>query len=997
MRDDTKHNGGGIIVPLPFRKQQGGEHLANGFPKVRKSRAGSTLQRFEMLSDFAGRLLAGDDAYHVALPALYDQLSSDSAFDICLIFSLDEACGHLKMVSHHGFDPRCYPGLMQLDLGDGISGQVAATRQPAHITNIKQRNCEREARLRSAALRAFACEPLIVADKLIGTIGFGSRQYDAFCDEDLKFIRAVARQMSLAHQSASARAALIDREERLTLALEGGGLGAWEIDFATGQALWSEKTAEHLGVKPGFYDREAREALIFPEDLPAYRAAVADAHISGVFNHTWRTVWPDGTLRWIEAQARVHYDSAGKSLSAFGVSRDVTRSKQIEQQLRMSEGLSRARQAELETLYATAPIGLGVLDSDLRFYRINERLAEMNGMSVADHLGRRVDELLPDLAPQALPILQRIIETGEPVLDVEITGETPARPGVLRSWRENWLPIFNIEDQVIGISISADETTERKAAELALKASEARLRAVLESMPALVFVGDGYHNTYVNQRFIDFTGRPAEALLGDRWRDIVHPDDLPRKREIPMTVEAATVEREVKIRAADGSWRTMLLRSVIIEDHPGRTPMVLGTMADVQLLVDTRTQLSQLVDIRTNDLKRANARLAAEMQQREAAQAALLQSQKLEALGQVTAGIAHDFNNVVAAIASGFSVIERRTDDPRVLEITHHGRKAAERGAAIVQQLLAFARRQQLSPKAVDVSDLLDQALPLISRSTGPHVEVTVDCADDLPQVRVDLAMLESALLNLAINARDAMDEDGTLTIRARPCPPSEPGRPEEMRGVDAVAISIADTGCGIAPETLDRVIEPFFTTKPVGKGTGLGLAMVHGFLMQSGGALRIASVLGEGTTVTIYLPCHDALDRVAAVQPPAAALNQRLSPTSILLVDDDNALRAITAALLQDLGHRVTEANGTEAAMALAGDLHFELLITDIVMAGADGLELAQYLRDLRPDLAVVFITGQPRPDMPPGEIVVTKPFQTEALLAACTRAMTRTQTWAA
>jgi CheY-like chemotaxis protein len=362
-----------------------------------------------------------------------------------------------------------------------------------------------------------------------------------------------------------------------------------------------------------------------------------------------------------------------------------------------------------------------------------------------------------------------------------------------------------------------------------------------------------------------------------------------------------------------------------------------------------------------------------------------VQSQKLEALGQLTSGIAHDFNNIIAAIAGGFSVIERRIQDPRVAEVARHGAQAAERGGALVRQLLAFARQQSLAPLVVDLRALLREAEPLIARSLGPGVEVEIRCPDGLGRLRLDPVQLETALINLAVNARDAMPRGGHVRIEARACPPDEAGRPSELGPRPGVAIAVSDTGGGIPPEILARVVEPFFTTKGPGRGTGLGLAMVHGFVGQSEGALRIASEPGEGTTVTLYLPeAAEALPESPRALPEPMAL--RAAPgMTVLLVDDDPAVRGVTAAQLSDLGYAVLEADGAPEALSLLGaGVPVDGVLTDVAMPGQDGISLAAEIRHRRPDLPILFMTGHADRARLLGEAVIDKPFSLPTLALA-------------
>jgi nitrogen-specific signal transduction histidine kinase len=356
-------------------------------------------------------------------------------------------------------------------------------------------------------------------------------------------------------------------------------------------------------------------------------------------------------------------------------------------------------------------------------------------------------------------------------------------------------------------------------------------------------------------------------------------------------------------------------------------------------------------------LEEANERLRAESERRERTQAALLQAQKIETMGQLVGGVAHDFNNLLMAIIGNLDLLTKRIgDDPRKTRLLEGAMEGARRGATLTQRLLAFARRQELSSRPTDVLALIKDMHDLISRSVGPMIELRIVAAQSAPAVIVDPNQLEMALLNLAVNARDAMPAGGVLSITL------------EQKSVDAasdiglspgsyVRIALADTGEGMDAETLDRAVEPFFSTKGIGKGTGLGLSMVHGLAEQSGGAFRLESRLGVGTTAELWLP---AAEQAAEIVTRSHMPQSMISPATILLVDDDALIAASTVAMLEDLGHRVVEAHCGKDALAILDDgLHPDLVITDHAMPGMTGLDLAVTLRNREPDLPILLATG--------------------------------------
>jgi signal transduction histidine kinase len=374
-------------------------------------------------------------------------------------------------------------------------------------------------------------------------------------------------------------------------------------------------------------------------------------------------------------------------------------------------------------------------------------------------------------------------------------------------------------------------------------------------------------------------------------------------------------------------------------------------------------ELEQRVAERTAQLENTNAMLEQRVEERtrerEAALAQVHEMQKLESLGQLTGGVAHDFNNLLAAIMGNLELLGRRLpSDPRLTRLLDGAMTAANRGATLTRRLLAFARRQELKPEAVQVPALVDGMFDMLSRTLGPTVQVRTEFQPGLGPVRVDPNQLELALLNLALNARDAMPNGGSLVIGARRAPPGYARRHGLGDGV-YVCVTVADSGVGMDAETLKHATEPFFTTKGTGKGTGLGLSMVHGLVAQSGGTIRIASMPSSGTTIELMLPVAETNAATASATPvvlPAASV----PPCRVLLVDDDPLVLTGTTAMLEDLGHTVVEtASAAQALDTLARDDRFDLVITDHAMPGMTGTALAQRVRQHWPDLPVVLATG--------------------------------------
>ena len=388
--------------------------------------------------------------------------------------------------------------------------------------------------------------------------------------------------------------------------------------------------------------------------------------------------------------------------------------------------------------------------------------------------------------------------------------------------------------------------------------------------------------------------------------------------------------------------------------------------------------LEQKVLERTRDLAAANDRLTAEIAERERAEARLVQAQKMEAIGQLTGGVAHDFNNLLTVVVGSLDLALRRCVDDQVSRLMRNSIQAAERGASLTAQLLAFSRRQRLSPVAVDINRIITGMSDMLTRTIGPHLEVEADLSPDLWPALADPTQLEVMILNLAINSRDAMPTGGKLRIETRNVDAVPPVLLSDLDAGEYVAISVSDDGPGMSPEVQARAFEPFFTTKDHGKGTGLGLAQLYGFAKQSGGTVRIDSRLGEGTTVTIYLPrsLAKAIEETSVRQQ-----REKRASARILLVDDDEEVRNIAAATIEELGYEVVSVASGQAALQILGEERFDLLMTDIAMPGMTGVDLARRVRQIDPDLPILFSSGyadvQTFGENLSDEVVLKKPFR--------------------
>lgn len=545
-------------------------------------------------------------------------------------------------------------------------------------------------------------------------------------------------------------------------------------------------------------------------------------------------------------------------------------------------------------------------------------------------------------------------------------------------------PVFDGEGEVRGVLILCNDITERVRQERAHRADELRYQALFESMDegfCVIEFSDGPHgpdSDYVhimaNAAYEQHAGIPN--VVGQKLREMV-PDEadawVARYGAVLRTGEPIRFEQEL---VATG--RHLELSSFRIE--PPELKQVAVLFQDVTARKRAEAELRGLNET-------LESRIAQALAERERTEEALRQAQKMEAVGQLTGGLAHDFNNLLAGISGAFEMIGARLAQGRTAEVERYlaaGQGAARRAAALTHRLLAFSRRQTLAPRSMVVNRLLPDFVELVRRTVGPSIEVENIAAVGLWPTLVDANQLENALLNLCINARDAMPDGGKIMIET-----SNrwlDARTAREHGLDVgqyVSVSVSDTGTGIDKATLERVFDPFFTTKPIGQGTGLGLSMVYGFARQSNGHVRIHSEVGRGTTVCLYLPRHLGEEEIEE-PPPSSEPGQAQADKTVLVVDDEPTVRMLVVDALSELGYDCLEApDGAAGLRILQSGRLVDLLITDVGLpAGLNGRQVADGARAILPSLKVLFITGYAENavlnygHIEPGMEVLTKPF---------------------
>ena len=526
-----------------------------------------------------------------------------------------------------------------------------------------------------------------------------------------------------------------------------------------------------------------------------------------------------------------------------------------------------------------------------------------------------------------------------------------------------------------------------KTAEAALRESEERFRNMADSAPALIWACDEYAKvSFANRAYEKGFGLPPERILQDGWREIVHPDDVDAFfGDFLKAFEARrSFERDVRVVDIAGEVRWLRCAGTPRHGVDGAFLGYVGCNVDITEAKLARDALEAAVEERTAELR--------------ATEESLRQAQKMETVGQLTGGVAHDFNNLLQIVTGNLEILQRNLpeDTPRLRRAAENAMTGAKRAAILTQRLLAFSRRQPLAPKPTDPNRLVAGMSELLHRTLGETIEVETVLSSGIWRIEVDPNQLENALLNLAVNARDAMPDGGKLTIETSNTHLDRRyvAQNTEVTTGQYVVICVSDTGEGMDAETVARAFEPFFTTKEVGKGTGLGLSMVYGFVKQSGGHVKVYSEVGEGTTVKVYLPrFHGGPDEDE--ESVSRLVPEGTREETILVCEDDDDVRAYSVEVLRELGYRVLEAHDGPSALRLLErqEGRVDLLFSDVVLPGGmTGAMLAERARALRPSLRVLFTTGYARNAivhhgrLDPGVELITKPF-TYADLAARVR----------
>ena len=797
--------------------------------------------------------------------------------------------------------------------------------------------------------------------------------------------------------------ALADAEARLRQAQTAGGVGLFTIDLADNVLKPTPEFCRLYGLPERTeYPSTAFERLIIPDD--AHLVSTAETRKQGAppRDVEYRIRRPDtGEIRWIARKGEIERDSSRRPVRFAGIARDVTEQRIARDALALSEGRYRTLFDSMNEGFCIIRFVDGPHGPFGDYVHVEANFAFEHHLGIPHVAGQTLRDIAPDFETEHW--LQRygdVLRTGQPVRFDRMFGPTGRHLEVSAHRIE---PASRREVAVLFTDITA-----RKKAEAELRASEALARENVQrvqlALAAGAIIGTWFWDLPKDRFTVDeafaraFGLDPAHGREGIPLAKIVetvHPDDQAGlARAINDAVNrGGAYAHQYRVRRADGRYY-WLEANGRVEHAPDGTPL---SFPGVLIDVDGRRAVEAERDRVAAELRALNESLEQHVAERTAelmqAEEQLRQAQKMEAVGQLTGGLAHDFNNLLAGISGSLELMQTRMGQGRFGDLDRYmtvAQGATKRAAALTHRLLAFSRRQTLDPKPTDVNRLVAGMEELIRRTIGPQVALEVVGTTGLWPTLIDPGQLENALLNLCINARDAMAEGGRITIETANKWLDRPAAiKHEIPEGQYLSLCVTDTGIGMPPEVIARVFEPFFTTKPIGEGTGLGLSMIYGFARQSGGQVRIYSEVGQGTTVCLYLPRHygetDEDDVVGRLSEVARAAQGE----TVLIVDDEPSVRMLVTEVLEDLGYTAIEAADSVAGLkVLQSDVRIDLLVTDVGLPGGmNGRQMADAGRERRPTLKVLFITGYAENaflgngHLEPGMQMLTKPFAMEAL----------------
>jgi PAS domain S-box-containing protein len=814
-------------------------------------------------------------------------------------------------------------------------------------------------------------------------------------DAEGRFIGMVGANADVTDARAADQA-LKDSESRFRLMADTAPSPVWLTNAGGEVEFVNTALVEFYGQPGQAFMGHVWKASVHPEDIEAVNAVQAEARSrQAPYGFECRFLRHDGQWRWMRVAVNPRFGADGAFHGYVGLSFDVTETREaleaLAQQerrqrflLELSDGVRDLNDPEeimdhvhsvLGRMLGAARVGYGELRPERGQFEMKrdwtEGVPSLTGSYDIGGFGGEVDRQLArgsTVVVADVPEDPRTAATAHRFERLQIAAFINApvvRAGVLRAFLHvgttvprGWSPaeINLVED----VADRAWTEVERTRAESERAESEARFRAIADTAPVLIWVTDADRSrAFVNQAYVDFMGGDYESVRTADWRSFIHPEDQARlvseSNRGEATGQPFTLEARYRHHNGDYRW----LRSV---SRPR-----LGPGGEVVGFVGVAFDVTDAQRVE-QDLKRINElledRVGEALAEKAKAEADLMHAQRMEAVGRLTGGVAHDFNNLLTVVMGALELILKSPDDAiRRQKLGEAALSAARRGERLTHQLLAFSRRQALRPETIDINALIRESDPLLRRAVGEAVAYRLKLRRGGARVIVDPAQFEAALLNLVVNARDAVAERGLnegaeIAVQTEACK-VRAGEVVELPAGNYVCVTVSDTGVGMDEEVLRRVFEPFFTTKSVGKGTGLGLSQVYGFARQSGGGVRITSTVGAGSQIRLYLPPAPANNDGATAAPaaPTATIDggQRL-----LLVEDDLSVAAIAVDLLTGLGFEVVPVEtGTQALEALAGSA-FDIMLSDVVMPGGmTGIELARQAAAAWPELRIILTSG--------------------------------------
>jgi two-component system cell cycle sensor histidine kinase/response regulator CckA len=771
----------------------------------------------------------------------------------------------------------------------------------------------------------------VVDEAAVSAVKAGARDI-VMKDRLSRLGHAVERELEAARNRIRQRAleeGIQRSEKRYRALIEHSFDAMWLVD-AKAMVLYASPAAERiLGYPAGeLVGRNALD-LVVPEDRPLAQQRLGEvlAMPGQTLTAHLRVRRKDGDVIWTEHYGTNLLDD--ESVGAVVVNfRDITGQKRFELILRENEERAQRELAELEHIYHTAPVGLCLIGADLRYLRINERLAAMNGLPAGEHLGRTVAEVIPEAAPYFVPLLRRIMESGRPVLDWQFRTEKPAAGGP-RDLLASYYPVKAGSGQIVGVAGVVQEITELKRVERALRESEQRFRALIEnSADGFVLLGADGKLLYTGPPIL---GYEVQEFRGRGVADLIHPDDRARLQEAFAAFRerpGAVATSEYRLLHKDGSWRWIEAVS----------KNLLGDRVIAGIVVNYR-----------------------DVTERKRLEEQFRQTQKLESIGVLAGGVAHDFNNLLTGVLGNATLAlealgPERAGKSHVEEVI----QAAESAAHLTRQLLAYSGKGRFVIQPVDLSDLTREMTTLVRTSIPRTVELRLDLAADLPAVEGDRGQLQQLIMNLVLNGAEAIPAEKpglvsvTTGVKYIDHATGFEGGAEIQPGM-YVKLEVRDTGSGMDPETQTKIFDPFFTTKFSGRGLGLSAAL--GIVRGHQGAIQVRSTPGQGTTFHVLLP---ASARAVSRTGREAGLTDLRGSGTILVADDEAFVRRTAQSALERHGYRVLLAeNGREAVEVLRGGPEVSLVLLDLTMPVLGGEEALRELRRVRPDVKIVLSSG--------------------------------------